>query len=105
MFALLIALQVSAATPQSALVPLSKPTDRIAAILRKGDGKAESTAYKVKSVDEEYEILRVFGLKPAMQSLVTGKNKKPYDVLDATDPRTGETFSLWFDISAVPSIF
>ena len=105
MFAILIALQVAVANPTSALIPLSKPNDRIAAILKDGDGKTESTAYKVKSVDEEYEILRLFGLRPGMQSLIIGKDQKPYDRLDATNPRSGEQVTLWFDISSVPSLF
>jgi hypothetical protein len=70
----------------------------ITKILSRGDGRSEQTAYKVRSVRDEYEILEALGLKPGKQSLVI--RKKPYDVLEATDPTTGATRELWFDISS-----
>ena len=73
--------------------------------MKGGDGRTRATAYRVKSVDEEYEILRLFGLRPASQSLIIGNDQKPYDMLDATNPKSGDHFELWFDISLVPSLF
>jgi hypothetical protein len=67
-------------------------------ILSRGDGATKQTAYKVKSVREEYEILAALGLTPGTQSLVV--DKKPYDVIEVTDPRTGANREIWFDISS-----
>ena len=100
MLALIVALQVAAAQPAPVLVPVVEPSGRIAKVLAKGDGRTKATAYRVKSIGEEYEILRVFGLEPGVQSLVDGDNGKHYDVLKAKNPKTGETVELWFDISS-----
>jgi len=100
MFALLIALQVASAQPAPVLVPVVQPPGRIAKILKKSDGRSQATAYRVRSVREEYEILRVFGLEPGVQSLTIGSNNKPYDRIEAKNPKTGETVELWFDISS-----
>lgn len=100
MLALLIALQVASAQLAPALVPVTEPSGRIAKVLEKGDGRSEKTAFRVKSVRDEYEILRTFGLEPGVQSLIIGTNKKPYDRIEAKNPKTGETVELWFDISS-----
>lgn len=100
MLAALIALQMVAAQPAPALMPVVQPSSRIAKILRKGDGRSQETAFRVKSVREEYEILRTFGLEPVIQSLIVGTNRKPYDRIQAKNPTTGETIELWFDISS-----
>lgn len=100
MFALIVALQVASAQPAPVLVPVIEPSGRITKVLRKGDGRSQETAFRVKSVREEYEILRTFGLEPGVQSLVVGANGKPYDLLEAKNPKTGETVKLWFDISS-----
>jgi hypothetical protein len=100
MLGLLFALQVAVAQPAPSLIPVIQPSGRIDKVLKKGDGRSQQTAYKVKSVREEYEILRVFGLKPGSQSLVTGSDKKPYDIIEVTDPNTGQKLELWFDISS-----
>jgi len=76
----------------------TKPSKHIAKIMAKGDGLSEQTAYRVGSVREEYEIIAALGLTSNGQALVV--RKKPYDVLDAKDPRTGATRQLWFDISS-----
>jgi hypothetical protein len=91
---------VTAAQPQVSLVPVIQPTGRTAKILSKGDGLTRDTAFRVRSVSEEYAILRTFGLEAGKQSLVVGKNGKAYDVLTATDPRSGATVELWFDVSS-----
>ena len=100
MFALLIALQVASAQPAPALIPVIEPSGRIAKILRKSDGRSQATAFRVRSIREEYEVLRTFGLEPVLQSLIVGDDKKPYDKLEAKNPRTGEKVELWFDISS-----
>ena len=100
MFALLLALQVAVAQPAPALVPIVEPSGRVAKIFKTGDGRTKATAYKVKNVGEEYQILRAYGLEPGVQGLVTDNDGKAYDVLTAKNPKTGETLDLWFDISS-----
>jgi hypothetical protein len=61
------------------------------------NGRSEDSAWVTTSVDEEYFVLRVLGLKPQSQSLAE-KDGKAYDqmkVVDAKDP--GHEFALWFD--------
>ena len=85
---------------------LAQPTaspERIAKILSRGDGISQQTAYKVKSVREEYQVVAALGLEPGSQSLVV--NNKPYDVIEATDPRTGAKRDVWFDISSFYGAF
>lgn len=69
----------------------------IKSILKSGDGKSEETAYVVISTEEEYVILRVFGLMPGSQSLLSA-NGHHYDRLDAVDPKTQQKVSLYFNI-------
>ncbi|GGZ15527.1 hypothetical protein GCM10011614_32990 [Novosphingobium colocasiae] len=72
--------------------------------LASGDGKTQATAYvifensEMAGVDKEYEILRYLKLKPQSQALVTGESKT-YDALTVIDPQTGDTRTVWFDIS------
>ena len=100
MLALLAALQIVVAQPTPALVPILEPRGRVAKILKTGDGMTAATAYKVKSIGEEYQILRTFGLVPDVQSLVTENDGRAFDMLTAKNPKTGETVKLWFDISS-----
>ena len=69
----------------------------IKSILTSGDGKSLATAWTVISTHEEYVILRVFGLMPGTQSLISDKGHH-YDRLDATDPQTKKQFTLYFNI-------
>ncbi|QDZ07756.1 hypothetical protein FPZ24_09865 [Sphingomonas panacisoli] len=62
-------------------------------------GESRETAYKVKSVAEEYAIMRKLGLRVDMQSLVEEKGH-PYDVLEGVDPNTGAKHTVWFDIKS-----
>jgi uncharacterized protein DUF4919 len=95
----LIALSIlGAAAPAQTNAQAPAPSRHVAKILSKGDGRSEQTAYKVASVHDEYEVLAALGLTSDRQSLVI--KKKPYDVLDAKDPRTGEVRQIWFDISS-----
>lgn len=66
-------------------------------VLNSGDGKSQATAYTVISTEEEYIILRVFGLRPGKQSLLS-ENGHYYDRLDATDPQTKKEFTIYFNI-------
>lgn len=54
--------------------------ENISKILNTGDGLSLQTAYKVESINEEYEILNYLGLKVIMQKLVV-KNGAFYDVM------------------------
>jgi hypothetical protein len=69
----------------------------IKSILKSGDGKKPETAYTVIDTDEEYVILRVYGLMPQRQALLEEKGHY-YDRLDAVDPKTKDTVSLYFNI-------
>ena len=80
--------------------PLSPQSDPIAEIMAKSDGKTKETAYKVRSVDDEYAILRRLKLRPNGQSLVMDDKGHPYDMLQAVDPATGKQVELWFDIES-----
>jgi hypothetical protein len=68
----------------------------IKSILNSGDGKSKATAYVVASVDEEYVVLRVLGLRPNKQSLAHDQGHS-YDVLEANDATTGKTVTLYFN--------
>jgi hypothetical protein len=61
------------------------------------DGKTEQTAYVVISTHEEYVLLRVFGLVPEKQSL-SHSGHHSYDVLEAKDPNTDQTITLFFNV-------
>ena len=69
----------------------------IKSILSSGDGKSQDTAFTVISTDEEYVILRVYGLMPGTQSLQSA-NGHHYDRLDAINPETNEKVTLYFNI-------
>ena len=69
----------------------------IKSILKSGNGKSQETAFVVISTDEEYVILRVFGLMPGTQSLQNAKEHH-YDRLDAVDPKTNQKVTLYFNI-------
>lgn len=69
----------------------------VKSILDSGDGKSMETAYVVASVDEEYVILRVLALQPHGQSLANDQGHS-YDVLDAKDPKSGQTVTLYFNV-------
>ena len=69
----------------------------IDSILRSGDGKSETTAYEVMSIDEEYLVLRILGLVPVLQSLKMDGDHK-CDVMKAKNPATQEEVKLYFNI-------
>jgi len=94
----LIAALLLTASPEAAPAP-APPSGRIAALLAKSDGSTRAAAIKVRSVDEEYRILAALGLRPKSQALISDAGGT-YDLLTATDPRTGAERQLWFDISS-----
>jgi len=69
----------------------------IKSILNSGDGKSQETAFTVISTEEEYVVLRVYGLVPGSQSLLSAKGHY-YDRLDAINPKTNEKVTLYFNI-------
>ncbi len=85
-------------------VPLSAhardDSDRIAQLIASTDGRTKETAFKVKSVAEEYQILAALKLKPGSQDLIIGPDRHPYDMLTATDSATGADREVWFDIKS-----
>lgn len=91
--ALLLALAAPAAAPDPA-------QDRIARIMAKTDGQTKATAYKVRSVSDEYEIVARLGYKPQEQSLILGDDGGAYDQLVVIEPKSGAHLELWFDISS-----
>jgi hypothetical protein len=73
--------------------------DRIEKLIASTDGASKATAFKVKSIDEEYRILRALRLKSEMQSLVIGDDGHPYDRLTVV-AEDGTKRELWFDIKS-----
>jgi hypothetical protein len=71
----------------------------IRSILASGDGKSEKTAFEVIAVREEYIVMMVLGLPLGSQSVVPGKQHS-FDVLERTDPKTGQTIRVYFNIDA-----
>lgn len=76
-----------------------KQADRIASLIAASDGATKETAFKVKSVDEEYQIVRALHCRAGGQSLIIGDDNHPYDMLEVTTP-DGAKRQLWFDIKS-----
>jgi len=73
-------------------------TGLIDSIRHSGDGKSAKTAWVVISVDEEYSMLRAFGLRPSGQSLVNQEGHS-YDEMKAKQQDgTEQTFYFNIDI-------
>jgi hypothetical protein len=62
-----------------------------------GDGNSMQTAYVVISVDEEYVVLRFRGLRARKQS-VAHEGGHSYDVMEAFDPESNKTLTLYFNV-------
>jgi hypothetical protein len=69
----------------------------IKSVTDSGDGKTMETAFVVISVDEEYVWFNFNGLRVTNQSLVDEKGHR-YDRMTATDPKTDQTASYYFNI-------
>ncbi len=67
-------------------------------VLASANGTGPQDAYSVRSVEQEYEILRMLGLERESQALHT-IDGKPFDVITALDAQAQETRDVWFDIS------
>lgn len=78
----------------------AKDNKRIEKLLASADGRTQQSAYKVRSVAEEYEILGALGLEPGSQSLIMGDGGKAFNMIEATDAAKGETREVWFNISS-----
>lgn len=72
-------------------------TGLASSILAGGDGKSEKSAFTVISVDEEYAVLDVLGLRRVKQRLVTIDDKN-FDILEVKGRDTDKTFELYFNI-------
>lgn len=90
--AALALLGVLAGLPACVLPP-DTPT-----VIASANGTGPQDAYRVSSVAQEYEVLRVLGLEARSQALHV-INGQPYDVITAYNPRTQETRDVWFDIA------
>jgi hypothetical protein len=69
----------------------------IRSILATGDGKTKETAFEVIGAFEEFRIMNLLGLRLGSQALIPGKPHS-YDLFEATDPRTGQKESIFFNI-------
>jgi hypothetical protein len=98
---LAVALSASAVLTQS--IAAAEPPKRIAKILSRGDGSSQASAYKVRSVADEYAIIKHLGLETKQQALIVGN--RAYDKLTVVDPATGAEREIWFDISSFYGAF
>jgi hypothetical protein len=71
-------------------------TDRIEELIASTDGATKATAYKVQSLDEEYQILKALHLKPVGWDLIVDEDNHPYDIL-TTVAGDGTKRQKWFD--------
>jgi Domain of unknown function (DUF4919) len=62
-----------------------------------GDGKSKKSAFVVISVDEEYVVLRILGLRPNKQS-VAHDGAHSYDVMETIDLASGNAVTLYFNV-------
>jgi hypothetical protein len=63
-----------------------------------GGGRTPDSPMRVIAVSEEYSFLRASGLTRKGQSLSECRGS-PCDAMEVTDPKTGETLTLYFDVS------
>ena len=94
-----MALVASGANAQLSVPATNNPAQATKLTLR-GDGKSPESAYKAKSIEEEYAIVKSLGLTPKSQALIVKKGKS-YDLLVTVDPATGAERDVWFDIGSL----
>ncbi len=71
------------------------------ALISTGDGKSMETAYCILTTKDEYRIMQHFGYKVKMQLFATDpKTKSAFDILNGTDPKTGNDVGLIFDLDS-----
>ncbi len=91
--AVIAALAAVTGSLSGCLLPPDAPT-----VLASAGGTGPDDAYVVYSVEQEYEVLHLLGLRMERQELHT-IDGKAFDVLTATSLETGEARDVWFDIS------
>src|SRR5437764_7503883 len=69
----------------------------IGSILKSGDGKSEQSAFVVVQIAEEYNVLRVLGLRPSTQALIHAQDHS-YDRFEAKSGDTGRQIVIFFNI-------
>ncbi|WEK48233.1 MAG: DUF4919 domain-containing protein [Candidatus Andeanibacterium colombiense] len=72
----------------------------LASIVGGKDGLSAEHAFTVVSISEEYQTLALIGLDVKNQAFANTDDGHAYDVLEASDPDTGETHKIWFGIDA-----
>jgi hypothetical protein len=65
-------------------------------ILKSGDGRSPKTAWVVISVDEEYAVFRVLGMRPRSQSVLNSDGHN-YDQMKVTD-ENGAEHTFYFNV-------
>lgn len=85
--------RVAEAKPHSAI-----GVSLLGSILKSGDGHGFATAWRVFQVAEEYEALKALGFVVQSQSLQHDSGRA-YDVLSATNPKTGQQANAYFDVT------
>jgi hypothetical protein len=68
-------------------------------LLTSGDGKSTKTAFVVVSMGEEHMVLAYLGLHETQQALIKDDGG-PYDLITGTDPKTGTTQGVYFNVAA-----
>jgi hypothetical protein len=69
-------------------------------IMDSGDGRSFETAIKVIAIREEYDVIRLLGLRPLRQELVSHEGHR-YDVIDVADQEGNPQGQLFFDVEAL----
>lgn len=67
-------------------------------IYKSGDGKTPESAYETFNTDEIYFFLNANGLRLTEQRLLN-KNGRVYDVMDTKHAESGNTYTIYFDIT------
>jgi len=70
----------------------------VRSILNSGSGTTVATAYKVISVEEEYALMRLMGLRPGRQSYLH-EGKRSYDKMEMFNPKDNSTVTWYFDVT------
>jgi Domain of unknown function (DUF4919) len=70
----------------------------VRSILDSSEGTSVATAYKVISVQEEYAVMRVLGLRPGKQTYLQS-GKRSYDEMEMLNPKDGSMVTRYFDVT------
>ena len=68
---------------------------------RNADGKTEQTAFIVASLREEDFLLTALDAAKSGQALIKNQNGSLYDVISASNRKTGEKLSVYFDVGLI----